>query len=140
MKVRDSGPTKRSPPADAPTATFEREGSWVVVRGRGIGRVAWLLQLLRDAAAATRAEPTRGLLIDLREFSAPLTDLDRYDVGMVGAEAGIAVPCAVILSTAMLDPRRLGETVARNRGVNARGFSSLEEGRAWLAQQAPPDA
>jgi hypothetical protein len=140
MKVRDSGPAKRSPAADCPSATFEREGSWVVVRGRGRGDVSWFLRLLRDAAAATRTEPTRALLIDVREFSAPLTDLDRYDIGLVGASEGIAVPCAVVLSEAMLDPRRLGETVARNRGVNARGFGSLGDARAWLTQQAPPDA
>ncbi len=140
MKVRDSGPAKRAPSPEAPTATFGREGTWVVVHGRGRGAAAWFVQLLRDAVAATRAEPTRGLLIDVREVSASLTDLDRYDMGMVGTTEGLSVPCAVILSEAMLDPRRLGETVARNRGVNARGFTSLEEGRAWLTTQAPPDA
>ena len=136
-KVRDSGPRNRASPGDAPTATFGREGGWVVVRASGEATAAWFLQVLRDSAAATRKAPTTALLIDAREFRAALTDLDRYDVGMVGAAEGIAVPCAVILSESMLDPNRLGETVARNRGVNARGFTSLEEGRAWLSQQAP---
>jgi hypothetical protein len=140
MKVRDSGSKRRAPETDAPTASFTREGAWVVVHARGRGDITWLKQLLRDAVAATRVESIRALLVDLREFSAPLTDLDRYDIGMVGAMEGLAVPCAAILSEAMLDPRRLGETVARNRGVNARGFSSLEEGRAWLTEQAPPES
>jgi hypothetical protein len=42
---------------------------------------------------------------------------------------------AYILHEPVLDPLRLGETVAVNRGVNAKAFDNREEALVWLGWQ-----
>lgn len=39
---------------------------------------------------------------------------------------------AYVLTQAVLDPHRFGETVAVNRGMNVRAFDNLDEAYEWL--------
>ena len=43
---------------------------------------------------------------------------------------------AGILSESSVDPKRLGETMARNRGANVKVFTSLPDAIAWLDRPA----
>jgi hypothetical protein len=39
---------------------------------------------------------------------------------------------AYVLEKPVLDPERLGETVARNRGMDVKAFDNIEEADRWL--------
>lgn len=53
-------------------------------------------------------------------------------------EIAVAPKFAFILIPPVLDPGRLGEMVAVNRGLNVKAFDDLSEGMAWLGL-APGD-
>ena len=118
-----------------PEARFEREGDWLVVSAGGPMRVQWLLDVVDQIAAAIRATPASALLIDIRAMAGGLDDLGRYRLAMAAVSAEIAGPIAFLGRTELLDPRRFGEMVARNRGVNVRVFTDENEARAWLREQ-----
>jgi hypothetical protein len=118
-----------------PEARFVREGDWLVVRMSGPYSVEWFLSLVSQIGAAVRAAPVTAILIDTLEVYGAPTDLDRYRFGMAPVNEQLTGPIAVVGKEPMLDPRRLGEAVARNRGVNVRVFTDEAAARVWLREQ-----
>ena len=118
-----------------PEARFVREGDWLVVRMSGPYSVEWFLSLVSQIGAAVRAAPVTAILIDSLEVYGTPTDLDRYRFGMAPVNEQITGPIAVVGKEPILDPRRLGEAVARNRGVNVRTFTDETAAREWLREQ-----
>ena len=82
-----------------------------------------------------RDAPTKSVLIDVRDVAGSLSDMDRYDIGVGGASLGIRVPVAIVGMEPLIEPDRLGEVVARNRGMNVRAFTDYEAARTWLHEQ-----
>lgn len=66
----------------------------------------------------------------------PPTTFERFKLGEYVAELclrfGKPVRIAVVGKVPIVDPNRFGEMVARNRGVNGKVFTDLEEAKAWL--------
>jgi hypothetical protein len=81
------------------------------------------------------------LLLDLTENYGTLSLVDRYRLGDV-AEIFVyykLIKVAVVCRPEQLDYQRFGEMVARNRWVNARVFTGLEDAEKWLLlKPAPP--
>jgi len=74
------------------------------------------------------------LLLDLTETYVRISLVDRYRFGD-GAEIFVnykLIKVAVACRPEQLDHKRFGEMVARNRWVNARVFTSLEDAEKWL--------
>jgi hypothetical protein len=75
------------------------------------------------------------LLIDTNGFTGfkfPDT-LDRFTMGQEWSErAAGALNLALVVRPELIDPRRFGMMVARNRGLYAELFTSRDEARAWL--------
>lgn len=118
-----------------PEARFEREGDWLAVFASGPMRVDWLVEMVGRIAADIRAAPASALLIDTRAMVGGLDDLGRYRLATAAVSAQLAGPIAFLGRNDVLDPKRFGEVVARNRGVNVRVFSDENEARAWLREQ-----
>lgn len=116
-------------------AVFESGPDGLVVRLRGTTNFAWFKAQMLQAIAVVRATAPRSVLIDFRDLTMPLTDFDRYDLGVMAVGPGLAMPIATVGSAATIDPKRLGEMVARNRGGNVRVFTDYDEARAWLREQ-----
>ena len=70
------------------------------------------------------------MLPDVRGVGGEVSTPDRFDLGV--ASARIPARAALIALPNMIDPERFGETVARNRGADARIFASEAEAVAWL--------
>ena len=114
---------------------FVREGDWLVVHMSGPFTVEWFVEIAATIATALRAAPASAVLVDARGvFGAP-SDLDRYRFAMAAVSAPIIGPLAFVGKEPIVDPRRFGEAVARNRGVNARAFLDEATARAWLREQ-----
>jgi len=116
-------------------ARFVREGDWLVVRLSGPCSLEWFLKVIEDIGKAMRTTPAAALLVDTLAAFGTVGDLDRYRFGMATVEQQLTGPIAFVGKEPILDPRRLGEVVARNRGVNVRAFTSEPEARVWLREQ-----
>jgi hypothetical protein len=81
------------------------------------------------------------VLFDGRLVTGDLTTLERYLYGSFAAQLSSRLPARVfpqppkfayVLEHPVLDANRLGETVARNRGMSLRAFDNYDEAMAWL--------
>jgi len=121
--------------APAPETTIEQTPEWLLVHARGVFDLAWFKQLIHDAIAMaqTALPPPRAMLLDLREITGGrIRDMDRYDLAVLAARDSVGAPIALVATEALVDPRRFGEVVARNRGLNVRVFTDMDEATAWL--------
>ena len=86
-------------------------------------------------AVVYRQNGIRRLLIDttkLTGFGEPGT-AERFSIGeWLARDARAAVKVAMVARPELLDPARFAVTVARNRGLFTKGFSSESEALAWL--------
>jgi len=93
---------------------------------------------LFDQAFDIAIRMRRGaILIDIRDVSgAPPGVFERYQLGVGSARIQRGkkplVTAAVVGYEPMIDPRRLGEIVFRNRGGVGKVFTSLKDAIAWL--------
>jgi hypothetical protein len=85
------------------------------------------------------------VLVDGRQILGSPEPLERFYYGKYVAEAvakavnasKIEVPrLAYVLTEPALDPNRLGETVAINRGMRVKAFDDLKAGLWWLGIEA----
>lgn len=88
------------------------------------------------------------ILIDGRGVVGEPEPVERFFYGAFAAEAvaqfkkrhmrDSLLPFAYVLKVPTLDPRRLAETTARNRGRNIKAFDNIDEAFEWL-KLAPKD-
>lgn len=80
------------------------------------------------------------ILVDGREVTGEPEVMERFLYGEFAADKcqsllyrrGRFPMFAFVLKEPVLDPRRLGETVARNRGMVVKAFDNLEDAEDWL--------
>lgn len=80
------------------------------------------------------------VLLDGRQVTGELTACERFYYGAFVADAvlnkrlaGMPAPrFSYVLRSPVIDPQRLGETVAINRGMNVKAFDDLDEALNWL--------
>jgi hypothetical protein len=96
-----------------------------------------MLEVWEKAFQFAAAEGRKAVLVDMRDLTGgPPTTIDRYDQGarvadlQRGCGAGIAIAC--LGHEPMIDPDRLGEIVARNRGAFGRAFTDFDEAVDWI--------
>lgn len=121
-------------PTPIPETRFERQGDWLVVRSRGMLVPGWFALIVAEIAAEARAAQAAAVLFDARELSGTLDEFERYQIGVLTAQQGILGPIAMVGHEPLVDARRLGEVVARNRGANARAFTDYDAAVAWLRE------
>jgi hypothetical protein len=82
-----------------------------------------------------RANGVTHLLVDIRElagFPSP-TVIERYSMNTRwAASAGGAVKMVMVAPAVIIDPEKIGVTVAKNRAFNAEIFADEQEALSWL--------
>lgn len=82
-----------------------------------------------------REHDVKRLLVDIRKltgFPSP-TVIERYNMNARwAASAGSAVKMVMVAPAAIIDPEKIGVTVAQNRSFNAEIFASEQEALNWL--------
>jgi hypothetical protein len=114
---------------------FEMGEGHAIHRPEGNVSFEEALELVSQAIVYCREKGIRRLLVDttkLTGFGAPGT-ADRFLPGeRLARDARAAVKVAMVARPEVLDPSRFGVTVARNRGLFTKAFSSEAEARRWL--------
>lgn len=82
----------------------------------------------------------KSLLVNALEVTGgPLSALQRFELGEKAAIAQrnhpMMVKVAIVGTEPLIDPKRFGETVARNRGAVGRAFTDISEAIGWLEPQ-----
>jgi hypothetical protein len=98
--------------------------------------------VLRDCVAAGCSK----MLVDCRELSGELSTVDRFWFGKVVADENTAVAAgsglymrvAFVGRVPLFEERRLGQTVATNRGATVKVTEDLPSAYRWLGLD-PPD-
>jgi hypothetical protein len=94
--------------------------------------------------ACEKYRPSK-MLIDTLQVEGEMSTMDRYNLATLSAKkyleaklAGKIPGCrfAFVGSNPLVDPKRFGETVAVNRGINLRVFTEMKEALAWLDADA----
>lgn len=101
------------------------------------GSVSELNSVFQRAVALARDHRRRKILILANEVTGELTTQDRYVGASFLSEQVFQAPewisaIAVVGQPPLIDPARFGETVARNRGINGRVFTDVDEAVGWI--------
>jgi len=119
--------------------TYREERRFVWARIAGPWKIEELCAASEPVLAECLTRKQDLLLVDLTGLvRQPVSTLDRYRLG-----ASVVVfsrklrKVATVAQAEFVDPRKFGEQVARNRGVNVRVFTDLDEAQRWLFEKEP---
>jgi len=122
---------------------FEGPLFYVTLTGETNGRLAEEMyrEVLRECVAGGYSK----LLLDCRELSGEFSTVDRYSFGRVVADENAAalaagrgrIQVALVGAAPLLEPRRLGQTVAANRGAWVKVTDDLAAAYRWLGLEPP---
>ncbi|HXX95392.1 MAG TPA: hypothetical protein VEN81_17350 [Planctomycetota bacterium] len=89
-------------------------------------------QQLAGIAEACQAQKVEGLLLNWTALRGPIRTADRYELGAEGALILKDLKVASLVPPALLDRRKFGQLVGRNRGLQVETFTDREAALAWL--------
>jgi hypothetical protein len=104
-------------------------------------------QVFLEMLAAVAQYKAEKVLFDGRKLKGRPQELERFLYGEFAAkettrliqEHRIAPRFAYVINAPLRDPRRFGETVAINRGMNVRTFESVKDAFEWLELPSPDE-
>jgi hypothetical protein len=114
------------------------ENEYVCLRCTGVCSLADVKKLYSKAVDAAMEHKRPRVLIDVDGITGDLRAMERYESSVFLARdilqraLGKITKIAVCGKEPPLDPQRFGETVAKNRGVNAKAFTNCDEAIEWI--------
>ena len=118
---------------------IEEMSGYLAARFAGEGVADEVLQQFALIAEHCKRTNNKRLLIDVtaahnKNSVGGVSSLVRFNFAEKSqAFAGHTIKVAVVARSEHLDTQRFGELVARNRGVNLRGFTDLQTAEEWLS-------
>jgi hypothetical protein len=121
--------------------TTAKESGYLRAIGRGEFVLPNAQKQFMDLLDVVIASGAERVLLDVRPVTGTPDIIERYLYGDFIAMASALAPkaglrhapkFAYVLHAPLLDPGRLGETVARNRGMSVRAFEDEQEALTWL--------
>ena len=88
--------------------------------------------LFTEIRRQAQADKATEILLDASTIKEKLSVLRRLQMIMAFVTSLRGFRVAGVLSEITVDPKKLGETMARNRGANVKVFTSVPEAMAWL--------
>ena len=118
------------------------------VVGEGDFTLDAAMRTFLEIVSAVDEHKSEKVLFDGRKIVGEPTIIERFYYGEFAADAVTQLteshgylsnpPFAYVLLPPVLDPAKLGETVATNRGMNVKVFDNMPEALKWL-KLAPDD-
>jgi hypothetical protein len=112
---------------------FVKKAGYLVANFSGEANLLEIGNRFEELAIRCQSEKRNKLLMNISAIKAVLSFPQRFRAGermVIFSEYGIKV--AVVASLSLVDPGRLAELVAQNRGVDVRIFLDLAEAEIWL--------
>lgn len=118
----------------------ELHANYVHISCRGTFNVDAMLEVYESAFRIAASKDRKAVLVDIRGLQGePPTIMERYKQGLHVAkkqqESGMSILIAVVGNDPMIDPRKFGETVGRNRGAIGRVFTDIDEAVDWIERE-----
>jgi hypothetical protein len=113
---------------------IEEMPDYLAARFTGAGATEEIWRRFELIAERCERANKNKLLLDIAEAYGEISVASRFFLGDAG-EVFIhykIIKVAVVAKPEQLDSERFGETVARNRWVNARVFTSVENAEKWM--------
>jgi hypothetical protein len=114
---------------------IEEMPDYIAAKFTGPGAAEEVWQQYELIAYRCKRANKNKLLLHFLEAHGEISLVDRY---FLGSEAQIFerndIQVAVAGRPEHLDEKRFGETVARNRGVNFRVFTNVEDAEKWMLE------
>ena len=115
------------------------EPDYVCLRCTGMYSLAELKRVYQSAVDAALEYDISRVLIDANDLTGHIPTIERFETSKFLAEQirqqalGKITRISVVAQEPLIDKSHFGETVARNRGVNGKATTSLDEAIAWLS-------
>jgi hypothetical protein len=118
-----------------PKVTFTERDGYLEALLPETDSVAVMLVAVRDVIRRCLDQKPSRLLVDFGEFRVAMSTWERFELGKMAAEVAMHVTrVAAVARPEIIDPQKIGVTVARNRGLMVDIFSDREAALAWLKQ------
>ena len=107
---------------------------YLAVRFTGAGTVEEAWRQFEAIAERCESANKNKLLLDFTEVQAEISLADRYflgDAAQIFLDYKL-IKVAAVARPERVDPQRFAERVIRNRWVNARTFTNVEDAEKWL--------
>ena len=117
---------------------IEKKADYLVANFSGQANLQEVGNRFESLAVRCRSAKRNKLLMNISTIKAVPTFSERFRAGeraVIFSEFGIKV--AVVASPDQVEPRRLAELVAQNRGVDVRIFLDLAAAEEWLLGEPP---
>ena len=102
----------------------------VMLRGRDIiQQKATVIQAIADELKRTHR---RAALVDARAVPGPLSFMDRFQLGTTAGRYLAGTAIGVLARSDQADPHKIGQLVARNRGVDVEVFTEATLAETWM--------
>src|SRR5262249_52303389 len=112
---------------------IEEMPAYLAARFTGFGKAEEIWSQFELIAGYCKSANKNKLLLDFTEARRELSLADRYFLGeKTQIFARYKQKVAVLSKPEHLDPKRFGEMAARNRRVNVRVFTNIEDAEEWL--------
>jgi hypothetical protein len=116
------------------------ESEYVCLRCTGPCSLAEVKKICSQAVDVVLEHEMPKVLVDANGVTGNLSTMDRFKSAeyladdIIQRALGKLTKIAFVAKVPPLDPERFGETVARNRGVNAKATTDIDEAIMWLGQ------
>ncbi len=120
---------------------IEIKPGYLLLTCEGVFESSLIDQFTDQVIDACKKHKPSNFLIDYCKAEGEMSTMDRYNLSLVAAKkylneklAGKIPSCrfAFVGNHPLVDPKRFGETVAVNRGLNVKVFTEKNEALAWL--------
>ena len=110
---------------------IENRGGYIYAQNDNPYNFQEVIELAKEVASKCLAENQTKVLVNLSNMRGKLQPMDKFNLGVQGAMIFRKVAqVTVVYDKSQIDG--FAETVAINRGMNTRIFSSLEAATEWL--------
>jgi hypothetical protein len=122
--------------SESPALEFQPKPGCLVVLMRGRDILEKKVATIQAIAEQLKGRGLRAALIDARGVPGAPTFMDRFQLGVTAGRFLCGIAIGVLARVDQADPQKLGQLVARNRGVDVEVFTESAAADAWLQKHA----
>ena len=121
--------------SDQPALEFRPQPGCLLITVRTREILEQKAATIQTIASTLKNGDLRAALLDTREVPGPVTFMDRFQLGVAAGRFLRGLSIGVLARADQADPQKIGQLVARNRGVEVEVFTDPALADAWVQKQ-----